>query len=53
MKKIWKSKAYRSTKVDSVKSQIQINKLLNQEGDTTYIRELILASANFLEAKHE
>ena len=30
MAKIWKSKAYKSTKVDYVKSQVQISKLLNQ-----------------------
>lgn len=30
--KIWKSKAYKGTKVDYVKSQIGINKLLNNNG---------------------
>src|SRR3990167_3950586 len=32
MKKIWKSKAYKGTKVDYVKSQVSISKLLNQNG---------------------
>jgi len=32
MKKVWKSKAYKNTKVDYVKSQISISKLLNQNG---------------------
>ena len=32
MKKIWKSKAYKNTKVDYVKSQIAISKLLNNNG---------------------
>ena len=32
MKKIWKSKAYKNTKVDYAKSQISINKLLNNNG---------------------
>ena len=30
--KIWKSKAYKNTKVDFIKSQIQINKLLELNG---------------------
>jgi len=30
--KVWKSKAYKGTKVDYVKSQIAISKLLNQNG---------------------
>ena len=30
--KIWKSKAYKGTKVDYVKSQVQISKLLNLNG---------------------
>lgn len=32
MKKVWKSKAYKNTKVDYVKSQIAISKLLNNNG---------------------
>lgn len=32
MKKVWKSKAYKNTKVDYVKSQVCISKLLNQNG---------------------
>ena len=32
MKKLWKSKAYKNTKVDYAKSQIGINKLLNNNG---------------------
>src|SRR3990167_9624801 len=32
MVKIWKSKAYKNTKVDYVKSQVCISKLLNQNG---------------------
>jgi hypothetical protein len=32
MVKIWKSKAYKNTKVDYVKSQVAISKLLNQNG---------------------
>ena len=32
MKKIWKSKAYKNTKVDYAKSQIGINKMLNNNG---------------------
>lgn len=32
MAKIWKSKAYKNTKVDYVKSQVCISKLLNQNG---------------------
>ncbi len=32
MKKAWKSKAYKNTKVDYVKSQIAISKLLNNNG---------------------
>ena len=32
MNKIWKSKTYKNTKVDYVKSQVSINKLLNQNG---------------------
>jgi len=31
-KKIWKSKAYMNTKVDFVKSQMAINKILLQNG---------------------
>src|SRR3990167_7524162 len=31
-RKIWKSKAYKGTKVDYVKSQVSISKLLNQNG---------------------
>jgi len=32
MKKIWKSTAYKTTQVDYVKSQVQINKLLSLNG---------------------
>ena len=32
MKKIWKSNAYKSTQVDYIKSQVQINKLLSANG---------------------
>ena len=32
MKKIWKSKAYKNTKIDFIKSQISINKILLQNG---------------------
>jgi phosphoribosylformylglycinamidine (FGAM) synthase PurS component len=32
MKKIWKSKAYKNTKVDYVRSQVAISKLLNNNG---------------------
>ena len=32
MRKIWKSKAYKNTKVDYIKSQIGISKLLNNNG---------------------
>ena len=32
MQKIWKSKAYKNTKVDYVKSQVSISKLLNLNG---------------------
>ncbi len=32
MKKIWKSKAYKNTKVDHVKSQVAISKMLNDNG---------------------
>ena len=32
MAKIWKSKAYKNTKVDCVKSQVSISKLLEQNG---------------------
>src|SRR3989338_3480730 len=32
MQKIWKSKAYKGTKVDYVKSQVNISKLLNHNG---------------------
>ena len=32
MKKVWKSKAYKNTKVDYVKSQTSISKLLNNNG---------------------
>ena len=32
MRKVWKSKAYKNTKVDYVKSQIAISKLLNNNG---------------------
>lgn len=32
MKKSWKSKAYKNTKVDYIKSQITISKLLNNNG---------------------
>jgi len=32
MKKVWKSKAYKNTKVDYIRSQISISKLLNDNG---------------------
>ena len=32
MKKVWKSNAYKNTKVDYVKSQVAISKLLNNNG---------------------